>query len=169
MELHLLGTMPSKDASAASLGGSATGPPHTASIAAGTHAELGLPVADNTRLRFLKRTIARVGRLVTHRQAAYNKALITVVDSSVAYLSAELERQAQEIAELRIDDNISMLRTDLHRVQQAVVDTQAHNGALIEGLVRANNRLSELDRLVADLVEITSELTNRIDEINSRP
>jgi SAM-dependent methyltransferase len=143
-----------------------TGPPDTAAASvasAAPHADLGLPVPPGTRLRLLKRVVARLSRLFLHHQVAYNHAMIGVVAD--LRTMTELQAQAVRAAELRIGNDIGGLRSDLHRVHQAAVDAQAQSAVVAEALCQADHRASGLDRLVIALGDLTEELRSRIDAL----
>ena len=103
---------------------------------AATHAELGLPVPPRTRLRFLKRSLARAARLFTSHQVEVNRGLVDSVRGLRTVL-AEVERRASADSD-RVADDVAAVRTELSDVQLEY--------------------LEQLDRITRDLAAIRQEL-----------
>ena len=136
--------------------------------AAAYHAELGLPVPRGTRLRFFKRILARLGRLVIHRQVAFNHAVVSLVDERdavVGSLQSSFERQrgALSAAETRIGNDIGSLRSDLHRVHRAALEAQALTGSVREELQTSDAKMLETRLLVEHVSTLAQELRVRLD------
>jgi glycosyltransferase involved in cell wall biosynthesis len=87
------------------------------------HAELGLPVPRGTRFRFLKRLIARVGRLFTSHQVEVNRGFV----DAVLGLRATLEQsEARAVAVTdRLANEIAALRTELSDLQVGLLETRS--------------------------------------------
>ena len=143
---------------------SGTGPEADPVAVATQHADLGLPVPRRTRLRFLKRLVARLGRLVIHHQVAYNHAMVDAVNrlrasvddlrASADQLPASVDQlsAAQAAAETRIGNEIAALRSDLQTVHQAALES-------LSDRTRMEAQLGAVDlrsRQLGDEVELRS-------------
>ena len=80
------------------------------------NANLGLPVAAKTRIRLLKRILARAMWLTNRQQVAYNQSVIHALQGSMEYLSALIDTKTaatQASVQVEIDLNTSVaLRSD---------------------------------------------------------
>lgn len=126
------------------------------------HADLGLPV-PRTRLRLLKRFLARIGRLFLHHQVAYNQATV----ASIAQLRAEVERQALDLAgvERRIGNDIAALRSDLLEIHQAAVEAQTDSSRAGVQVDAADSRIRQLDSKLAGLAARGDEMQAQVDAV----
>jgi len=103
---------------------------------AAMHAELGLPLPPQTRLRFLKRVLSRSARLFTSHQVEVNRGLVDSVRGLRTAL-AEAERRASAVSD-RVADEVAAVRTELSDVQLEY--------------------LEQLDRISRDLAAIRQQL-----------
>src|SRR5690348_7995617 len=122
---------------------------------AAQHADLGLPV-PHTRFRFLKRVLARLGRLVIHHQVAYNHAMLESLDRLRA--SVDQLRAAQAAAEARAGNEVGALRSDLNSVHQAALETASD-------IARFDAQLDAADLGARQLGDEMTSLAGSTDEV----
>jgi glycosyltransferase involved in cell wall biosynthesis len=84
------------------------------------HADLGLPVPPETRLRFLKRVMARAARLFTTHQVEVNRGLAQAVLGLRTALE-EAEARAKAIAD-DLADEVAGVRTELSDLQVGILE-----------------------------------------------
>jgi glycosyltransferase involved in cell wall biosynthesis len=84
------------------------------------HADLGLPVPPETRLRFLKRVMARAARLFTSHQVEVNRGLAQAVLGLRTALE-EAEARAKAISD-DLADEVAGVRTELSDLQVGVLE-----------------------------------------------
>jgi glycosyltransferase involved in cell wall biosynthesis len=87
------------------------------------HADLGLPVPSNTRFRFVKRLLARAGRLFTSHQVEVNRGLAESVLGLRTALG-QAEARAAAVTD-RLADEVAALRTELSDLQVAYLETRS--------------------------------------------
>jgi len=127
------------------------------------HADLGLPVPRRTRLRFLKRVLARLGRLFIHHQVAYNNAMIASLDQLRA--SVDQLRAVQAAAEMRIANEIGSLRSDLQSVHQAALESSSDAARVEAQLDAVDLRAHEAEGHVAGLTNAAGELREQLESM----
>jgi glycosyltransferase involved in cell wall biosynthesis len=84
------------------------------------HADLGLPVPPETRLRFLKRVMARAARLFTSHQVEVNRGLAEAVLGLRTALE-EAETRAKAITD-DLADEVAAVRTELSELQVSILE-----------------------------------------------
>jgi glycosyltransferase involved in cell wall biosynthesis len=84
------------------------------------HADLGLPVPPETRLRFVKWVMARAARLFTNHQVEVNRGLAEAVLGLRTALE-EAETRAKAIAD-DLADEIAAVRTELSELQVSILE-----------------------------------------------
>jgi hypothetical protein len=126
---------------------------------AASHAALGLPLPKRTRGRRLKQAVVRTTRVITHRQVAYNDAVL----SALGALDTEL---AQVRAELG-----GRLAIALHGVEALRNDLQQHTNALHEvqvQLARQNDETRTAQTMVGSVQAMVAALEFELDATASR-
>jgi glycosyltransferase involved in cell wall biosynthesis len=83
------------------------------------HADLGLPVPPETRLRFIKRLIARAARLFTSHQIEVNQSLAEAV-FGVRTALEEAEARAKAVTD-DLADELAAIRTELSDLQIGIL------------------------------------------------
>jgi SAM-dependent methyltransferase len=137
-------------------GVSATEPHADPVTVAAQHAGLGLPVPRRTRLRFLKRVMARLGRLVIHHQVAYNHAMIAALDRL---------RGVHVAAEMRIGNEIGALRSDLQAVHEAALEALIDSTRVAAQLDAADLRARQVEDHMMVLAGTTNEFRAQLEAI----
>jgi glycosyltransferase involved in cell wall biosynthesis len=84
------------------------------------HADLGLPVPPETRLRFVKRLLARAARLFTSHQVEVNRGLVEAVLGLRTALE-EAEARAKAITD-DLGDEVAAVRTELSDLQISLLE-----------------------------------------------
>jgi glycosyltransferase involved in cell wall biosynthesis len=90
--------------------------------AAAIHADLGVPPSRGTRLRFLKKLVLRLARVVTHHQVAFNRELLGAVEELIVRADQMERFLAQADADRRHD--VASIRSALVEIQQQIVEVR---------------------------------------------
>ena len=123
--------------------------PHDALTDAASNADVDTTPLAGTRFRLPKRVLVRVARLFTHKQGAYNRAMIV----------AEREtRHSIEIVGHRLDEALAALHTDVTDLQTSLevarIDgslTREQVALLQADLARFASQVTELEQAVREV------------------